>query len=120
MLEISAIGATLDCDGDASEVKCGFGWDGAKDARNWTDPDAVYQLVSVKDGGLGEVLNALQVTQALLWPQAKALVSNTSGPNATATGGGGTTTTGAAKGAAGMLTVSPAVLFVTLLGALIF
>ena len=40
---------------------------------SWADPDSKWESASAKDGNLGEVFNALEIVQGLLYPSAKGL-----------------------------------------------
>ncbi|KAF2465009.1 glycoside hydrolase, partial [Lindgomyces ingoldianus] len=76
MLETSAKGAAKSCGGGDTDVKCDLKWYG-EDSN----------MTSVKDGGLGEVFGALEVVQALLYPQAEAgAKGNSTNPAVSASG----------------------------------
>jgi mannan endo-1,6-alpha-mannosidase len=65
MLSISAKAAAAACTTD-KDTACGF---------SWADPESEWSAATVKDGNLGEVFNALEIVQGLLYPSAKALRS---------------------------------------------
>lgn len=67
-LEASAKGAAGACSGDGADVSCKLSW----------KADSSGKSASAKDGNLGEVFNAMEVVQALLYPQAKALATASS------------------------------------------
>ncbi|KAF1840353.1 glycoside hydrolase family 76 protein [Cucurbitaria berberidis CBS 394.84] len=93
MIGASAKGAASACDGNDENVSCNLSW--IHGESKWS--------VSAKDGNLGEVFGALEVVQALLYPQAKALATGNgkgSGSNA-----GNGTKSGGASGTSGA--VSP-------------
>jgi mannan endo-1,6-alpha-mannosidase len=114
LLSTSAKAAASACSG-GSDPSCRLGW----------TMDSEWESASAKDGNLGEVFNALEVVQGLLYPSAKALKSagdGTAGASGT-TGGAANGTTGArgpqSTGAAGTIAASvTAVLAVALAAAL--
>ncbi|KAF2621058.1 glycoside hydrolase family 76 protein [Macroventuria anomochaeta] len=80
MLNASAKGAAKNCESGGDNVVCGLSW---SSSSNGTSEQA-----TAADGNLGEVLNALQAIQALLWPTVKFINSTigTVSPNATTSG----------------------------------
>ncbi|ORY14542.1 glycosyl hydrolase family 76-domain-containing protein [Clohesyomyces aquaticus] len=90
VIEASAKGAAGACDGTDKELGCGFKWD--------RDNDDVSKL---NEDGLSEVLGAMNVVQALLWPQAKALTGQGAGAKANATATPTPSASGSGKGGAG-------------------
>jgi mannan endo-1,6-alpha-mannosidase len=83
LLLASAKSATNNCEGSGEDVACTFGW---AEKSNITNEQA-----TAGEGNLGEVLNALQAVQALLWytfdttaaGAGNQTSSNSSSPNAT-------------------------------------
>jgi mannan endo-1,6-alpha-mannosidase len=110
ILSTSATAAVSGCTtGNANGTECTFSW------VNTTDD---------QDTGLGEVFNALEVVQVLLYPSAKGFktTNSTAGGNATQSGGPSRSSgasapqnTGAAGTIAASVTVVLAVAFATLL-----
>lgn len=103
---MSAKGAAESCSGDAKDVKCG---------TKWYSESSNADATSVEDGGLGEVFGALEVVQALLYPQVKAIstgnstTENTPSPTASGTGtpsGTGSTAQVSGTGAADKMNVA--------------
>lgn len=87
MLETSANAAAESCEG-ADDVRCPL---------NWTDVRAGWESAGASDGNLGEVFNALEVVQGLLYPFATGLKR----ANGTGVGGGNSTQNGGVSGAVG-------------------
>lgn len=73
---------------------------------SWTDASAYQESATASNGNLGEVFNALEVVQALLWPSSKQ-VQGVVGGNATQSASPSGSTTGAkapqSTGAAGKI-----------------
>ncbi|KAF2798041.1 glycoside hydrolase family 76 protein [Melanomma pulvis-pyrius CBS 109.77] len=96
ILKVSAKAAVEGCSGDAKDVKCG---------AKWYFESSNEDAISIEDGGLGEVLGALEVVQALLYPQAKAISTGNSTtentPSPTASGTGAPSGTGSAAQVSG-------------------
>jgi mannan endo-1,6-alpha-mannosidase len=90
MLSISAKAAAAACTTD-KDTACGF---------SWADPKSKWPTATVKDGNLGEVFNALEIVQGLLYPSAKAL--------RTAKGAGGGNSSGTQSGSASKVSGSGA------------
>ncbi|KAH7371593.1 glycoside hydrolase [Pyrenochaeta sp. MPI-SDFR-AT-0127] len=67
VLQASAKGAARACDGNGADVSCRL---------DWTDGESKWESASAKKGNLGEVFGALEVVQALLYPQAKPLLAS--------------------------------------------
>jgi mannan endo-1,6-alpha-mannosidase len=82
LLLASAKGAADNCESSGDSVACRLSWSG----------DSAWEQATAADGNLGEVLNALQAVQALLWSTidiagaGNGTSSNSSSPNATASG----------------------------------
>lgn len=79
ILSTSAQAAAKACTGEGENVKCPFEWTSGKTGTTAT----------AKDGHLGEVFNALEVIQGLLYPSAKALLTNNSASTGNSTQNGG-------------------------------
>lgn len=98
MLQASAKGAAEQCEGDEKDVTCGLKW--------FEKDDEAASTGSGGLDGLGETFSAMEVVQALLYPQAKAVTpaSGNSGNSTTSPSGTSNSTsspTGTAAGAAG-------------------
>lgn len=84
MLLASAKGAADNCEDSGDSVACSLNWSG----------ESAWEQATAADGNLGEVLNALQAVQALLWSTVDitragagdSTPSGASSPNATASG----------------------------------
>ncbi|KAF2013954.1 glycoside hydrolase family 76 protein [Aaosphaeria arxii CBS 175.79] len=72
ILEASAKGAASNCKGEGKDIACGFKWFEANSDVN-----------SLGDEGLSEVQSALEVVQALLYPEAQGVLSNATEKNST-------------------------------------
>lgn len=68
MLTASAKGAASACQEDDNDISCRL---------SWTDSNSKWESATAKAGNLGEVFAALEVVQGLLYPQAKAVATNT-------------------------------------------
>ena len=90
ILQTSAKGAASACSGSGEDVSCKF---------SWAESDSQWETASAKDGNLGEVFDALEVVQALLYPQAKAIVSGDG--QGSGSGNGDATQSGGASGTSG-------------------
>jgi mannan endo-1,6-alpha-mannosidase len=115
MLKASAKAAARACDG-TDDVRCSF---------TWAEKDSEGESASASEGNVGEVFNALEVVQGLLYPSAKGLknVNGTapgnenkedSSQNENASGTDGANApenTGAAGKVAASVTVALAVVF---------
>lgn len=66
VLEVSAKGAARACDASGEDVSCSLSW----------AVDNISKPLTAKDGNLGEVFSSLEAVQALLYPQAKALLKS--------------------------------------------
>jgi mannan endo-1,6-alpha-mannosidase len=60
MISASAESAAKNCEGSDEKVECRLSWTASSNSS--------WEAASASDGNLGEVLNALQAVQALLWP----------------------------------------------------
>lgn len=80
MLNTSAKGAAQNCDGSGDDVACRLSWSSSGDSS--------WEQATADDGNLGEVLNAFQAVQALLWRTADFgnSASNSTSSNATTSG----------------------------------
>lgn len=101
IIKVSAKAAAATCDGEGKDTRCGKKWYEENDDAE-----------DVEDGGLGEILSALEVVQGLLYSDAKdwiagnetATPTGTSNPSASGTGapsGTGTAEAASSTGAAG-------------------
>ena len=89
VLEASAKGAASACSGSGEDVSCKL---------SWADANSEWESASAKDGNLGEVFDALEVVQALLYPQAKALATASGNGQSSGSGSGNATQSGGASG----------------------
>jgi mannan endo-1,6-alpha-mannosidase len=91
MLSLSAKAAAAACTTD-KDTACSL---------SWADPKSKWPTKTVKDGNLGEVFNALEIVQGLLYPSATAL--------RTAKGTGGISGNGTQSGSASKVSGTGAV-----------
>lgn len=112
MLSASAVAAAAACT-DGSDPECKLGW---------TEATSKWEANSAKDGNLGEIFNAMEVVQVLLYPGAKALVSASGAGNGTQGGKPSPTNSGAPPqntNAAGSVGVSFGILMAGVVAALV-
>lgn len=88
MLSRSAVAAASACNA-GEDAECNFQW--ANQTSNW-------EPASAKDGNLGEVFNALEIVQGLLYPSAKALQTVNGTRAGSDTGNGKTNATSGVQG----------------------
>lgn len=90
LIQKSAQGAASACVGESDAVKCGF---------SWADSNSKWEKASASDGNLGEVFDALEVIQGLLYRnKASVVASGANGnQNTTLSKNTGNATSGAAS-----------------------
>lgn len=103
MLNASAKGAARNCDGSDDNVACSLSWSNSGNG-SWNHATAA-------NGNLGEVLNALQAVQALLWRTAD-FTNRTSGPTKPLSSGTLPGASGAPQSAGAASTVAKTFTFV--------